>query len=87
MGQARAAEAPLKGISGGPIWEAEADVELLSPNYDAPFTVERFKLLALVAEASGRQLETRHKSVEMLRVSATRGAKGRGTGFPRRSPS
>jgi hypothetical protein len=28
-----------------------------STNYDAPFTVERFELLALVAEASGRQLE------------------------------
>jgi hypothetical protein len=39
-----------------------------SANYDAPFTAERFKLLALVAEPSGRQLETWHKSVEMLRV-------------------
>ena len=58
-----------------PIWEAEADVELLSlvptaasANYDAPLTVERFKLLALAAEASGRELETRHKSIEMLRA-------------------
>jgi hypothetical protein len=64
MGQAGAAEAALKGISGGCVRKAEADMELLSlvsaaasTNYDAPFTVERFELLALVAEASGRQLE------------------------------
>ena len=64
MGQAGAAEATLKGISGSCVRKAEADMELLSlmsgaasANYDAPFTVERFELLALVAEASGRQLE------------------------------
>jgi hypothetical protein len=53
-----------KGVSGGAIWKAEADVELLrlvppaaSANCDAAFTVERFKLKALAAEASWRQLQ------------------------------
>jgi hypothetical protein len=54
----------VKGISDGSIWKAGADVELLSlvpaaasPNWDAAFTVEGFKFLALAAEASWRQLK------------------------------
>jgi hypothetical protein len=54
----------VKGISGGGVGKAEADMELLSlvpaaasANCDAAFAVEGFKLQALVAEASWRQLE------------------------------
>jgi hypothetical protein len=61
MGQAGTAEGALKGISSGCVGKAETDMELLSAaasaNYDAPFTMKRFKLLALVAEASGWQLK------------------------------
>ena len=56
-GSAGAAEALLKGIRGGGIGEAEADVELFclvptvaSANWDAAFTVKGIKLEALVAE-------------------------------------
>jgi hypothetical protein len=63
VGQAFATEVIAECIGSCGIWEAESNMELLdlvstpaAANCDAAFTVERFKLLALVAEASCRQL-------------------------------
>jgi len=63
IGQAFATEAIAECIRCGGVWEAESNIELLglvstpaAADWDAAFTVERFKLLALVAEASCRQL-------------------------------
>src|SRR5262245_8669609 len=64
IGQGGTAEAPLKGIRGGGIREAEADVELrhlmpaaASANWYAALTMEGIKLEALAAEATWWQLE------------------------------
>ena len=64
IGQARAAEALLKGISRDGIGEAEADGELLrlmpaaaTANRNAVLTVEGIKLEVLAGQAAGRQLK------------------------------
>jgi hypothetical protein len=64
-GSSRRRRRAVKVINGSCVRKADADMELpaaASANYDAPFTVERFELLALVAEASGRTA-ARHLNV------------------------
>jgi hypothetical protein len=78
IGQAPAAKALLKSISGGGIGEAEADRELLplvtaaaTADRDASFMVECIKLQGPVAEAPWRRLELDDvREVPLIHVSS-----------------